>query len=179
MVENIETLEKSKKNIVKLLDKIQQLLIQGKDIVVERNQNECPLCHMKYNDCEELLGKISENTNKNKELLEIDNQLKKNMTRKEELEVKINKLEKEIDIEIVAIHTRYKKQYTTEMEKVTRLQEIITSWESTVNLAESICKNLVESYLEKGVDISVKFSVEYKEIDKEIAFMKKHRVLAN
>lgn len=176
LVENIETLEKSKKNIVKLLDKIQQLLIQGKDIVVEKNQNECPLCHMKYNDCEELLGKISENTNENKELLEIDNQLKKNMTRKEELEVKINKLEKEIDIQIVAIHTRYKKQYTTEMEKVTRLQEIITSWESTVDSAESICKNLVESYLEKGVDISVKDSVEYKEkeIDKEIAFMKKN-----
>lgn len=98
------------------------------------------------------------------------------MTRKEELEVKINKLEKEIDIQIVAIHTRYKKQYTTEMEKVTRLQEIITSWESTVDSAESICKNLIESYLEKGVDISVKDSVEYKEkeIDKEIAFMKKN-----
>ena len=106
LIENIETLEKSKKDIAKLLDKIQQLLIKGKDIVVERNQNECPLCHMKYSDCGELLKKISENTNENKELLEIDDQLKKNMVRKEELEVKIKELEQEIDIQIVAIHTR-------------------------------------------------------------------------
>lgn len=176
LIENIEALEKSKRNIAKLLDKIQQLLIQGKDIVVERNQNECPLCHMKYNDCEELLGKISENANENKELLEIDSQLKKNMVRKEELEVKIKEVEQEIDIQIVAIHTRYKKQYTTEMEKTTRLQEIITSWESMVDSAESICKNLVVSYLEKGVDISVKDSVENKEkeINKEITFVKKN-----
>ena len=149
MIENIETLEKSKKNIAKLLDKIQQLLIKGKDIVVERNQNECPLCHMKYSDCEELLERISENANENKELLEIDRQLKKNMVRKEELEVKIKELEQEIDIQIVAIHARYKKQYTSEMEKTMRLQEINTSWESTVDSAENICKNLVVSYIEK------------------------------
>ena len=60
-------------------------------------------------------------------------------------------VENHLYIDDVKSSMQHKKQYTTEMEKTTRLQEIITSWESMVDSAESICKNLVVSYLEKGV----------------------------
>lgn len=50
LTENNNILESNKKNLIDLFDKIQQLSIKGRDIVIEQKRRECPLCHMEYQD---------------------------------------------------------------------------------------------------------------------------------
>lgn len=52
--------------------------IKGRDIVIEQKQRECPLCHMEYQDYNELLDRISATTEENIELVKIDEQIQKN-----------------------------------------------------------------------------------------------------
>lgn len=72
--DNNNILECNKKDLIELFDKIQQLSIDGKDIVVEQKQRKCPLCHMEYQDYNELLNRISVVSEQNIELERIDKQ---------------------------------------------------------------------------------------------------------
>ena len=75
--DNNNILECNKKDLIELFDKIQQLSIDGKDIVVEQKQRKCPLCHMEYQDYNELLNRISVVSEQNIELERIDKQIQK------------------------------------------------------------------------------------------------------
>lgn len=55
--------------------------IKGRDIVIEQKQRECPLCHMEYQDYNELLDRISAATEENIELAKLMNKFKR--TKKE------------------------------------------------------------------------------------------------
>ena len=92
LAENNNILESNKKNLVGLFNKIQQLSIKGRDIVIEQKQRECPLCHMEYQDYNELLDRISATTEENIELVKIDEQIQKNQKREWEIDKELKTL---------------------------------------------------------------------------------------
>ena len=57
--ENNKILESNKNNLVELYSKVQQLSIKGRDIVTKQKGRVCPLCHMEYQDSDELLSRIN------------------------------------------------------------------------------------------------------------------------
>ncbi|MBD5546961.1 MAG: AAA family ATPase [Lachnospiraceae bacterium] len=154
LLENIETLESNRKNIIVLLDKMQQLIIQGKDIVTERNQSECPLCHMKYRDSEELIKKIEDDKGSEKELQRTDNQIQKNKEKLTEIECSIKEMEQDVNDKISGILIEYNEKYSEEKRKKNRLLKTIEEHSYYTDNLQNLCKSIEEKYLEQGITIS-------------------------
>ena len=154
LLENIETLESNRKNIIVLLDKMQQLIIQGKDIVTERNQSECPLCHMKYRDSEELIKKIEDDKGSEKELQRTDNQIQKNKEKLTEIECCIKEMEQDVNDKISGILIEYNEKYSEEKRKKNRLLKTIEEHSYYTDNLQNLCKSIEEKYLEQGITIS-------------------------
>lgn len=154
LFENIETLESNRKNTIVLLDKMQQLIIQGKDIVIERNQRECPLCHMEYRDCEELIKKIESDKGSEKELQRTDSQIQKNRQKMMEIESSIKKMEQEVNDKISDILTEHNEKYSEENRKINKLRKAIERYSHYMDNLLNLCKSIEEKYLEQGITIS-------------------------
>ena len=107
LAENNNILESNKKNLVGLFNKIQQLSIKGRDIVIEQKQRECPLCHMEYQDYNELLDRISATTEENIELVKIDEQIQKNQKREWEIDKELKTLCEDTESQILSISNTY------------------------------------------------------------------------
>ena len=167
LLKNIDIIESNRKNIVILLDKMQQLIVQGKDIVTERHQKECPLCHKEYRDYEELFGKITETKIENEELLKIDSQLEKNRKRKELIEGRIKELKCEISTKVTDILVEYKEQYENECQRISGLQKSVKDYKWNIENAHNICKNIEERYLQMEFAISDGSKVKRCEEEKE------------
>ena len=165
LIENNDTLESNRQNMVGFFDKIQQLSIKGRDIVIEQKQRECPLCHMEYQNYEELLDKISVATKENIELERIDEQIKKNKARESEIDKELNLLVKEVEPQIFSISNEYKDKYMKETKKAKRLHMEMETWEETVNTAIYVCNKLEEKYQQEKLDISVYTHLQNKEIE--------------
>lgn len=154
LLENIETLESNRKNIIVLLDKMQQLIIQGKDIVIERNQRECPLCHMEYRDCEELIKKIEGDNGSEKELERTDSQIQKNKEKLIEVEFNIKKMEQHVNDKISSILVEHNEKYSEENRKINRLRKAIEGYSHYMDDLQNLCKSIEKKYLEQGITIS-------------------------
>lgn len=154
LLENIETLESNRKNIIVLLDKMQQLIIHGKDIVIERNQRECPLCHMEYRDCEELIKKIEGDKGSEKELQRTDSQIQKNREKLMEVECSIKKMGQDVNDKISSILIEYNEKYSEENRKINRLRMAIEGYSHYMDNLQNQCKSIEEKYLEQGITIS-------------------------
>lgn len=154
LLENIETLESNRKNIIVLLDKMQQLIIHGKDIVIERNQSECPLCHMEYRDCEELIKKIEGDKGSEKELQRTDSQIQKNREKLMEVECSIKEMGQDVNDKISSILIEYNEKYSEENRKMNRLRMAIKEYSHYMDNLQNQCKNIEEKYLEQGITIS-------------------------
>lgn len=154
LLENIETLESNRKNIIVLLDKMQQLIIHGKDIVIERNQCECPLCHMEYRDCEELIKKIEGDKGSEKELQRTDSQIQKNREKLMEVECSIKKMGQDVNDKISSILIEYNEKYSEENRKINRLRTAIEGYSHYMDNLQNQCKSIEEKYLEQGITIS-------------------------
>ncbi len=154
LLENIETLESNRKNIIVLLDKMQQLIIQGKDIVIERNQRECPLCHMEYRDCEELIKKIEGYNGSEKELERTDSQIQKNKEKLIEVECNIKKMEQHVNDKISSILVEHNEKYSEENRKINRLRKEIEGYSHYMDDLQNLCKSIEKKYLELGITIS-------------------------
>ena len=96
--------------------------IDGKDIVVEQKQRKCPLCHMEYQDYNELLNRISVVSEQNIELERIDKQIQKNKERQRKINRQLELLIEEAKNQIFAIRRTYEDKYINERKKVNRLQ---------------------------------------------------------
>ena len=154
LLENIETLESNRKNIIVLLDKMQQLIIQGKDIVIERNQRECPLCHMEYRNCEELIKKIESDKGSEKELERTDSQIQKNKEKLIEVEFNIKKMEQHVNDKISSILVEHNEKYSEENRKINRLRKAIEGYSHYMDDLQNLCKSIEKKYLEQGITIS-------------------------
>lgn len=155
LIENTEALEGSRKKLVNLYDTIQQLCIKGSNIVREQKMQECPLCHMEYEDTEKLLGRIDAATIENIELEKIEEQIRKNKIRHVEIDNELKQLKEEVENEVMTICNVYEKKYMHESEKVKKLQIIVETWGEKVDIANNICKKIKEKYLQEGLDISM------------------------
>lgn len=154
LIENNNTLENNKKNLVELFDKIEQLSIKGRDIVIEQKKHECPLCHMEYQDYNELLDRISVATEENTELVRIDEQIQKNKKRQCELDEELKRLVEDAEGRIFSISNTYKDKYTKESKKIKNIQIKKEIWEKNFNNALYICNTLEEKYQQEKIDIS-------------------------
>lgn len=154
LTENNNILESNKKNLIDLFDKIQQLSIKGRDIVIEQKRRECPLCHMEYQDYNELLDRISVATEENVELARIDEQIQKNKERNWKIDEELKKLNEEVKNTIFSTRDTYEKKRLEEDKKIKRLQMKIEMWEKNINTAIYVCKVLEEKYQQKKLDIS-------------------------
>ena len=112
--DNNNILECNKKDLIELFDKIQQLSIDGKDIVVEQKQRKCPLCHMEYQDYNELLNRISVVSEQNIELERIDKQIQKNKERQRKINRQLELMIEEAKNQIFAIRRTYEDKYINE-----------------------------------------------------------------
>lgn len=155
LIENNNTLEYSRKNLVGLYNKIEQLSIKGRDIVVEKKQQECPLCHMKYQNYEELLNRIDVATQENIELEKLEEQIRKNKDRKEEIDTELTKLIGDVGNKVKSISDEYKRKYSIESQKVKPLQITMQIWSETIRISDDICNNLKDKYLTEELDISI------------------------
>ena len=167
LTENNNILESNRKNMVGLFDKIQQLSIKGRDIVLEQKQRECPLCHMKYQDYDELLDRISVATEENIGLARIDEQIQKNKERECEIDDELKLLVEEVKNQIFSISNAYKDKCSKESKKVKRLQMQTEIWEGNLNTAIYVCKTLEEKYQQEKIDISVYAQLKNKEMEIE------------
>ncbi len=155
LTENKSILESNKKILVELFDKVQQLSIKGKDIVIEQKKRECPLCHMEYHDYNELLDRIEVTTEENVELVRIDELIKKNTERELEIDKKLNVLIEEVESQINFISNTYKDKCIKERKKVKRLQMVKERLEENLNSVIYVCNKLEEKYQQQNIDISV------------------------
>lgn len=146
LVENIEILESNKKNIVYLLDKMEQLTVLGKDIISETNDVKCPLCHAEYNNSELLLERVCKTYNHNEEVQKINNQLNRNMERKQLVEKNLVEQAEKINTIICDILDKYGEKYLRENEKIGRLKICINDWEGMVSHSEKVKRNLLDKY---------------------------------
>lgn len=154
LIENDKILESNKKKLVELFDEIEQLSIKGRDIVIGQKQRECPLCHMEYQDYNELLDRINPATEENIELVKIDEQIEKNKQRESKLEKELKTLVEEVESQILAISSTYKEKYTKENKKVKSLQIKAETWEKNLNAAIYVCNILKEKYKQEKLDIT-------------------------
>ena len=164
LIENNNILESNKKNLVGLFDKIQQLSIKGRDIVIEQKQRECPLCHMEYQDYNELLDRISAATEENIELAKIDEQIQKNQKREWEIDKELKTLCEDTESQILAISSTYKAKYMEETQKVKSLEIEVETWERNLNTAQYVYKTLEEKYKQEKLDISDGIQLENNEM---------------
>ena len=164
LIENNNILESNKKNLVGLFDKMQQLSIKGRDIVIEQKQRECPLCHMEYQDYNELLDRISAATEENIELVKIDEQIQKNQKREWEIDKELKTLCEDTENQILAIDSTYKAQYMEETQKVKSLEIEAEAWERNLNTAQYVYKTLEEKYKQEKLDISDGIQLENNEM---------------
>ncbi len=155
LAENTNILESSRKKLVDVVDKIQQLAIKGRDIIIEKKQRECPLCHMEYQNYDELLNRISVATEENIELARIDEQVQKNKEREGKIDEELNGLVEEINSQIISIRNTYEEKCIKENKKVKRLQMVIERWGKNQNTAINVCKVLEERYQQENFDISI------------------------
>lgn len=167
LAENNNILESNRKKLVELSDKIQRLSIEGRSIVIEQKQHECPLCHIIYKDYDELLDRISVVTEENTELIGLDEQIKKNKEREGEIDKELKLLLQEVESQILFISNTYKNKYIKESQNVKRLQMKIEIWEEKLNTAKYNCKTLEEKYQQEELDISVHMQLKYKEMEIE------------
>lgn len=152
--DNNNILECNKKDLIELFDKIQQLSIDGKDIVVEQKQRKCPLCHMEYQDYNELLNRISVVSEQNIELERIDKQIQKNKERQRKINRQLELLIEEAKNQIFAIRRTYEDKYINERKKVNRLQIKTKMWKENLNTGVYVCKILEEKYKQEKLDVS-------------------------
>lgn len=155
LIENDNTLESDKKKLISLFDKIQQLSIKGRDIVIEQKRRECPLCHMEYKDYDELLDRISVATQENIELARIDEQIQKNKEREWKVDEELKAVSEKFKSQIFSIRNIYEEKYTREQKKIQKLQMKIKVWEKNLNTAIYACKVLEEKYQQENGDISL------------------------
>ena len=167
IIENNDTLESNRKNLIGLYDKIQQLSIKGKDIVIEQKLQECPLCHMEYESYEELLDRIDVATQENIELEKIDEQIRKNKEKISEIDIELKRLHSDIETKVLSISSECKEKYLREGIKEKKLQAIIEIWERTIYSAVNICSELKEKYQLENLDISAYEQVVNKEMEIE------------
>lgn len=156
LLENIETLESNRKNIIVLLDKMQQLIIQGKDIVIERNQRECPLCHMEYRDCEELIKKIEGDNGSEKELERTDSQIQKNKEKLIEVECNIKKMEQHVNDKISNILVEHNEKYSEENRKINRLRKAIEGYSHYMDDLQNLCKSIEKNIWSRELQYQMK-----------------------
>ena len=164
LAENNNILESNKKKLVGLFNKIQQLSIKGRDIVIEQKQRECPLCHMEYQDYNELLDRISATTEENIELVKIDEQIQKNQKREWEIDKELKTLCEDTESQILSISNTYKAKYMEETKKVKRLETEAETWERNLNTAQYVYKTLEEKYKQEKLDISDSIQLENNEV---------------
>lgn len=151
LIENIDILESNKKNIVYLLDKMEQLTVLGKDIISETNTAKCPLCHAEYNNSELLFERVCKTYNDNEEVQKINNQLNRNIERKQIVEKNLVEQEEKINTIICDILDKYEEKYLRENEKIGRLKMRISDWDGMVSHSEKVKRNLLEKYTSEDV----------------------------
>lgn len=165
--ENNETLESNRKNLVGLYDKIQQLAIKGRDIVIEKKLQECPLCHMEYENHEGLLERIDVATQENIELEKIDEQIRKNQDKISEIDTELKRLHSEIKSKILSVSSECQEKYLQEVTKIKKLQATSEIWERTLCTAVNTCRELKEKYQLENLDISAYEQIINKEMEIE------------
>lgn len=168
--ENNDILECSRKNLVGLYDKLQQLSIKGRDIVNEQRTNECPLCHMQYTNYEELWGKISTASQENIDIEKLDEQIRKNKEREVRVDMELKRMIEEVQKDIQLISNRYEEEYLRETKKIKKLQATIEMWERIANAASAICDRFKVKYQLEKLEISIYKAVQEREelIEKQI-----------
>ena len=163
--ENSNILEDTRQNMLELFDETQQLSIKGRDIIIKQKQNECPLCHVKYQNYEELLNKISMDMGKDPELKKVEEQIEKNNTQKLKVVNRLNLLVEEIMSQIVCIKDRYKNSYIRENQKIKKLYIKIEKWEDLIRAAKDICNKLENKYQQNEPPVSLNIIFKNKETE--------------
>lgn len=165
--ENNDTLESNRKNLIGLYDKIQQLSIKGRNIVIEQELQACPLCHMEYESHEGLLDRIDVATQENIELEKIDEQIRKNKEKISEIDIELKHLYVEIETKVASISSECKEKYLQESIKAKKLQTKVELWERTIYSAINVCSTIYGKYQLDGLDISTYEQVINKEMEIE------------
>lgn len=166
--ENIDTLEKSKNSLIGFFDKFQQLSIIGKDIINEKKQRECPLCHMRYENYEQLLSKIDIASKENLELEKINVQINKNKEKELEIDKELKDLVEAFQSQTMAISHEYEIKLENENKKINNLQMKVNEWKQIIHTAAFASEQLKEKYLLEKIDISI-----HEQVNKEMVRIEK------
>ena len=140
---------------------MEQLTVLGKDIISETNAVKCPLCHAEYCDSELLLERVCKTDNDNEEVQKINNQLNRNIERKQIVEKNLVEQEEKINTIICDILDMYEEKYLRENEKISRLKMCINDWEGMVSHSEKVKRSLLDKHtLEDVLNITNRSDVE-------------------
>lgn len=150
---NIFQLEERYKNAMLLHDKINQLVLQGKELVEDTKSCECPLCHAKYDDFSILIARISAEY---KSSLELDG-IKKELDEGRKLNVdtieSISKESQKLKTSIQDILEKIKKEYNKQTERIHNLQLRISDWNNLITNLQNDNEIIERKYDAQNISI--------------------------
>lgn len=169
---NLYTFEDNYNKMLDLSDKLNQIIAKGKEVISIEKTSECPLCHAKYHDFNELLERTSTNKNEEKLLEGLQKQIldtKKVLEyNKEKLKGKVTQFLSLID----DILDKYSKRYLDQNIKIQKLQTERSMWQENLNEAIEKVERLNDEYLTKNISLSdvteVKAFEQLLDSDKEV-----------
>ncbi|WHH58831.1 AAA family ATPase [Petroclostridium sp. X23] len=141
------------KNAMLLNDKVNQLVIQGKELVENSKSCECPLCHAKYEDFSTLISRISVEYKSSSELDSIKKDLeeskKLNAETIENIAIESEKLKKSIQ----DTSKRIQEEFNRQNERIHSLQLRISDWNNLITNIQNDNENMKRKYDSKNVNI--------------------------
>lgn len=150
---NIVHLEKGYARILDLQNKLNKLLIQGKEFVSSRQDSSCPLCQANYSDLNDLIRRIPDAQDESSEIKEINKQLQENKEISVRLESEYNQLMEEIIHELKDMLVIQKSVLSEENTKIRRLNKKLNEWLQIINEQKASLNVATEKYKILGLDI--------------------------
>lgn len=149
----IVQLEERYKNTMFLNDKVNQLVIQGKELVENSKSCECPLCHAKYEDFSTLFSRISVEYKSSIELDSIKKDLEESKKLNDEtienIAIESEKLKKYIQ----DILKRIQEEFNRQNERIHSLQLWISDWNNSITNIQNENENIKRKYNSKNSNI--------------------------
>lgn len=149
----INHLEENYKNAILLNDRINQLVIQGKELVEESKSCECPLCHAKYEDFSTLFDRISSDYKNSLEIQRIKKDLEEckilNAKNTENITIESQKLKIAVQNVLRTIQAEFNKQN----DRIRTLQLRISDWNNLIKNAQINNENIKRKYDSENINI--------------------------
>ncbi|MFI3214309.1 MAG: AAA family ATPase [Eubacteriales bacterium] len=128
----VHYLEENYNNTVALQEKINQLLIQGKELIESTNVSECPLCHAKYDDYTSLISQVNAVYQGNIQLENIQSEIEEN---KKVYALTIGDLasvKDELQKELLGILDVKKSEFKKQNDNIHKYQIQINDWNNLI-----------------------------------------------